>query len=291
MLLRNSWGQIKRLFKFQQKYHHLVVATLSTGRCKYFWYKSLPFNIQLTMMGVWTLISTKNEKNNNRDTLITRADALFDLDQYQQIYDLLKDYKDSKDVEILWRISRALYKMSQTKNSAEAKQLIEEAFNLLTEALEIQENHYAVHKWMSVILDSKSGFEGIKERIKQLYNVKQHMIRAMELNPTDATILYMIGNWAYQVSDLAWYQRKLVSTIFAEPPTSSFKEALKYFEEAEKLDPFFYSQNLLMLGKTYLKLNDKENAKKYLKLASEYPAKNDDDHKAKKESLKLLANI
>lgn len=115
--------------------------------------------------------------------------------------------------------------------------------------------------------------------------------RATELNPQDATTLYMIGNWCYQVADLAWYQRKIATAIFGEPPTSSFEEALQYFEQAEKVDPNFYGHNLLMLGKTYLKLSKKDDAIKFLKMASEYPAKNDDDQEAKQEALKILNSI
>lgn len=101
----------------------------------------------------------------------------------------------------------------------------------------------------------------------------------------------MLGCWCYEVSDLAWYQRKIASLVFGEPPTSSFEEALIYLENAEKVDPNFYSHNLLMLGKTYLKLNRKEDAIKYLKKAAEFPARNDDDQKAKQEAQKILNNI
>lgn len=101
----------------------------------------------------------------------------------------------------------------------------------------------------------------------------------------------MIGNWCYQVADLAWYQRKIASTIFGEPPTSSYAEALHYFEQAEQVDPNFYNHNLLMLGKTYLKLDRKEDAVYYLKKASEYSAKTDDDLEAKQEATKILNNL
>ncbi|XP_071867573.1 regulator of microtubule dynamics protein 1-like [Bombus fervidus] len=117
------------------------------------------------------------------------------------------------------------------------------------------------------------------------------MLRAMELNAKEPPLMYMLGTWCYQVADLTWYQRKIASVIFGEPPSSSSEEALKYFETAEEIDPNFYSQNLLMLGKTYLKLNQKELSMKYLKIALEYPAKNEDDRDAKQEAQKLLKKL
>lgn len=115
--------------------------------------------------------------------------------------------------------------------------------------------------------------------------------RASVLNPTDATTFYMLGCLCYEISNLTWYQRKIASVIFGEPPTSTFEEALMYYEHAERVDPNFYSHNLLMLGKTYLKLERNEDAIKYLQKVIEFPAGNDDDQKAKQEAQKILSNI
>lgn len=246
------------------------------------------------MIGAWGLIKNKSEDSiqiTKREVLIAKADAFFDQGDYKSIYDLLSNYKDSKDVEILWRLSRALYKMSETASDVEARKLIYEGYDLIRIALDIQEDHYAIHKWLSILLNCKSAFEGTKAQMREINNVKKHMLRASELNPTDATTFHILGCWCYEVSDLAWYQRKIASLIFGEPPTSSFEEALSYFENAEKVDPNFYSHNLLMLGKTYLKLNRKKDAIKFLKKAAEFSAKNDDDHKAKQEAQKILNSI
>ncbi|XP_076289088.1 regulator of microtubule dynamics protein 1 isoform X2 [Lasioglossum baleicum] len=247
----------------------------------------------LTLTGMWAFAKKTDESEGvtTKEVLLGKADALFDQGNYKEIYDLLSHYRDSGDVEILWRLSRALYKMSETATDVEGKKMVYEAYDVLSNALQIKEDHWAIHKWMSVILNSKSSYEGMKVQIRELYNVKTHMLRAIELNPKDATTIYMLGTWCYRVSDLAWYQRKIAAVIFGEPPTSSFEEALKYFQNAEEVEPNFYSHNLLMLGKSYLKLNQKDEALKYLKMAAEYPAKTDDDHLATQEAQKLLKNL
>jgi len=246
-----------------------------------------------TIMGIWGLV-----KNDDKDKiqiatkeLLTKADTLFDQEDYKGIYDLLSKYKDNKDVEILWRLSRAIYKMAEMASDVEARKLIYEGYDLMCMALDIQEDNYAAHKWMALFLNSKSSYEGSKAHLKQLYNIKNHMLRALELKPGDAMLSYMLGCWCYEISNLAWYQRKIASIIFGEPPTSTFEEALEYHERAEKADPNFYSRNLLMLGKIYLKLNRKEDAIKYLKKAAEFLAKNDDDQKTKQEAQKILNSI
>lgn len=101
----------------------------------------------------------------------------------------------------------------------------------------------------------------------------------------------MLGQWCFSVAELSWYQRKLASAFFAAPPESSYEEALQFFQKAETTEPMFYSLNLLMLGKTYLKLKNLDEAKKYLKSVSEYVAKTKEDQNAKVEAENLLSKI
>ncbi len=80
-------------------------------------------------------------------------------------------------MEILWRLSRALYKMSKLEsNNSEAKKLVYEAYELIIQALNLQENHWAVNKWVAILLNTKTSYEGTKIKIKELYNIKKHML-------------------------------------------------------------------------------------------------------------------
>lgn len=66
--------------------------------------------------------------------------------------------------------------MSEMASDVEAPKLIYEGYDLICIALDIQEDHYAVHKWMSIFLNSKSTLEGTKAHIKELYNIKKHLL-------------------------------------------------------------------------------------------------------------------
>lgn len=50
-----------------------------------------------------------------------------------------------------------------------------EAYSIIDSVLQNNWDHFAVQKWYALLLDSKSSREGIKERIRQLENVKKHM--------------------------------------------------------------------------------------------------------------------
>ncbi|XP_023701978.1 regulator of microtubule dynamics protein 1 isoform X6 [Cryptotermes secundus] len=178
------------------------------------------------------------------ENLITEADDLFSENKYKELYELLYPYKESNDVEILWRLSRALHHMSKQQcHNEEKKRYVFEGYDLIVKALQLNDSHYAVHKWYAIFLDTRAAYDGIKARVTQLPNVKNHLLQAVELNPKDATTLYILGYWCYNISSMPWYQRKIASAIFATPPTSSFEEALVYFCKAEEVDPNFYRES------------------------------------------------
>lgn len=55
------------------------------------------------------------------------------------------------------------------------KKLILQAFTIISQQLASNQDHFAVHKWYALLLDAKSSYDSIKERIQQLENVKKHM--------------------------------------------------------------------------------------------------------------------
>lgn len=222
---------------------------------------------------------------------LENADQLFDDNKFQETVDFLKTL-DQEDAEVLWRSGRALFKASGTEtNSTKKSEMIREAFKLISDSLAKKEDNFAVHKWFAILLDAKSNLDGIKERVTQLETVKKHMQRAIELNPEDPTSRYILGEFAYGLADLPWYQRKVVSTIFATPPTGTYDEALENFLKAESLEADFYSMNKLMIGKCYYELKNNEKAKEYLTKAAAVPVQNEDDRKCKADAEALLKKV
>lgn len=222
---------------------------------------------------------------------IQHSDQLFDENNFQEAYDLLVKSSNPEAYEIKWRTARVLFNLSKCTPSPRKEEMVRESFQFATEALALNDNHFASHKWYSILLDAKSGLDGIKERVTQLENVKKHMKRALELNPNDATSWYILGQFYYGLADLPWYQRKIVATIFATPPNGTYEEALECFQKAEQTKPNFYSMNHLMLGKSYHALKNNEEAKKFLSLAANVTVLNEDDKQAKEEATKLLKKL
>ncbi|XP_038248912.1 regulator of microtubule dynamics protein 1 isoform X3 [Dermochelys coriacea] len=227
------------------------------------------------------------------EEIIEQADYLYGSGETEKLYQLLTQHKNSEDAEILWRLARASRDLAQLSSTTaeEKKQLVYEALEYAKKALEKNESNFAVHKWYAICISDVGDYEGIKTKIANAYVIKEHFQKAIELNPKDATSIHLMGIWCYSFAEMPWYQSKIAAMLFATPPTSTYEEALSYFHKAEEVDPNFYSKNLLLLGKTYLKLKNKKMALLWLTKIRDYPAHTEEDKQVQKEAVELLNSI
>ncbi|XP_040117065.1 regulator of microtubule dynamics protein 1 isoform X3 [Oryx dammah] len=197
------------------------------------------------------------------EEVLAQADYLYESGETEKLYQLLTQYKESEDAELLWRLARASRDVAQLSGTSEEekKLLVYEALEYAKRALQKNESSFAAHK------------------------------KAIELNPTDATSIHLMGIWCYTFAEMPWYQRRIAKVLFATPPSSTYEEALGYFHRAEQVDPNFYSKNLLLLGKTYLKLHNKKLAAFWLTKAKDYPAHTEEDKQIQTEAAQLLTGF
>uniref|UniRef100_A0A8C4HKJ4 Regulator of microtubule dynamics protein 1 n=1 Tax=Dicentrarchus labrax TaxID=13489 RepID=A0A8C4HKJ4_DICLA len=227
-----------------------------------------------------------------KEEVLEQADYLYSSAESEKLYQLLLQYKDSDDADFLWRLARASRDLSLLPNmeAGRKKQLVFEAFEYAKKALEKDDENFSAHKWYAVCLSDVGDYEGVKVKIGNSYIIREHLERAIKLNPSDATSLHILGYWCFAFAELPWYQRKVAAVIFSSPPTSTYEEscAFLYFFS---VDPNFYSKNLVMLGKTYMAMNDKQKALLWLTKAKEYPPHTHEDKEVHKEAVDLLKKL
>ncbi|XP_045042067.1 regulator of microtubule dynamics protein 1 isoform X3 [Desmodus rotundus] len=179
------------------------------------------------------------------EEILQQADYLYESGETEKLYQLLTQYKESEDAELLWRLARASRDVAQLSGTSEEekKALVYEALEYAKRALEKNEASFAAHKWYAICISDVGDYEGIKAKIANAYVIKEHF------------------------------------------------EALGYFQRAEQVDPNFYSKNLLLLGKTYLKLQNKKLAAFWLLKAKEYPAHTEEDKQIQTEAAQLLTGF
>jgi len=173
----------------------------------------------------------------------------------------------------------------------ERERLMYEGLHLVTSALETDPNNWAVHKWYAIAVSETSAFEGTKAVITKSLIVREHFVKAAELNPLDATTRYALGMWYYEVASLSWTMRKLAAAIFASPPQGTFEESLAHFDLAESISPGFYVRNRLMIARCQQQLRDKPAARRWATLALELPVANHDDRTAADDAKQLLSAL
>jgi len=222
---------------------------------------------------------------------IAEADRLFEANEYKELHEYLLQFaKTSEDPELLWRSARAHRNRSTMADVSEEqkKQLVYDGFDVAERALKYGEDNYASHKWYGVLLSRKGDYDGTKVKIANAITIKEHFMKAVELNPSDATSHYLIGMWCFNCANLSWMERTAAKALFGTPPTSTFDEALQHFLKAEQMSPGFYIDNQLMIGKMYVQLSKKADAKEWFHKASNFDAKTDEDREKVKEAQKLL---
>ncbi|KAM9952956.1 hypothetical protein ACTFIW_006300 [Dictyostelium discoideum] len=218
--------------------------------------------------------------------IVDKVDQLHLEREFVKISELLteghKQYPE--DVEIMWRLARSYFdKNEEVANKDEKKKLIEQALELTNKASTINPNHWAVHKWLAILISALGDHISSKEKIANAFKIKDHAVKANELKPNDATTLHLLGRWCFSISSIGWIERTAASALFGTPPTSTYDEALTYFLEAYKCDPTNI-RNVLFTGDTYAALKDNTKAKEFYKIAAAIEPKSEFDKNLVKEA-------
>ncbi|XP_054841710.1 regulator of microtubule dynamics protein 1 isoform X2 [Eublepharis macularius] len=229
----------------------------------------------------------------NQNDILDQADYLYGSGETEKLFHLLEQHKSSENAQLLWRLARASRDLAQLSQTSveKKKSLTYEALAYAKKALEKDPSCFAVNKWYAICLSDVGDYEGIKKKIANAFVIKEHFQKAIELNPKDPTSLHLMGIWCYTFAEMPWYQSKIAAVLFSTPPSSTYDEALQYFQKAEDVEPNFYSKNLLFLGKTYMKLNNRKMALLWLTKAKERLAHTEEDKQVQKEALELLNSL
>ncbi|KAF7246265.1 Regulator of microtubule dynamics protein 1 [Varanus komodoensis] len=212
------------------------------------------------------------------DELLDQADYLYGSGETEKLWQLLNQHKNrrkaideirkqifiafksslSKNAQVLWRLARASRDLAHLSHTSaeKKKQLTYEALEYAKAALEKDSSCFSVHKWYAICISDVGDYEGIKTKIANAFVIKEHFQKAIELNPKDATSLHLMGIWCYTFAEMPWYQSKIAAILFSTPPSSTYEEALRYFQKAEdgkfyKGDAKIYDSSLLYLMGCY----------------------------------------
>ncbi len=225
--------------------------------------------------------------------LIDQADALHELDDFSGNYELLKKAEEleTENFEVIWRLARAHFDFFDNSEDEEViSENVYAGIDYAKRALEMDDSRAESHKWYGILIGQVGILEGTKQKILNSYEVKNHTLKAIELDPEDDGNFHVMGRWHHTLADLSWFERKIAGLIYAAPPKASFEEAVEYFKQAIDMAPGEVRHHV-WLGKTYESLDNAEAAKSAYNAALAITAENDSDRILQKEAQELLSEL
>jgi len=223
-------------------------------------------------------------------------DAARGADDFQ---DLLKRATAKKDGSLWWdcRHARALHDVATASDSAmtpaERKEMLARAFKLLDERLAGEGSTGAdaadAWRWKGTVLSALSSHMGTDESIKAASTIRDAWLRALELNPRDASASHLLGRWHMKMASLSWIEVLAARALYSTPPAGTHQEALDRFLAAEEADPGFWMANRVQLAAAMAKVGRGKEGEAWARRAAAMPVLTEDDAESKKELEALAA--
>uniref|UniRef100_A0A8D2DAC6 Regulator of microtubule dynamics protein 2 n=1 Tax=Sciurus vulgaris TaxID=55149 RepID=A0A8D2DAC6_SCIVU len=204
------------------------------------------------------------------DALLQKVDHLrMNESDKMESFELLCDHKEKfrDEAEYMWRLVRAYGDMCVLSTNVQEKKHYANIGKTLGERAVARApmNGYC-HLWYAVLCGQVSEFEGLQNKVNYGHHF-EHLDIAITLIPEEPYLYYLKGRYCYTISKLSWIEKKMAATLFGKIPSSNVQEALNNFLKAEELHPGFSVPNYMYLAKSYIDLDETQNAWKVCHLA------------------------
>ncbi|XP_045305965.1 regulator of microtubule dynamics protein 3 isoform X1 [Leopardus geoffroyi] len=186
--------------------------------------------------------------------------------------------------DFLWRLARAYSDMCElTEEVSEKKSYALNGKEEAEAALEKGDENAECHQWYAVLCGQLAEHESIQRRIQSGFSFKEHVDKAIALQPENPMAHFLLGRWCYQVSHLSWLERKTATALFESPLSATVQDALQSFLKAEELQPGFSKAGRVYISKCYRELGKNSEARQWMKLALELPDVTNEDSAFQKD--------
>jgi len=175
--------------------------------------------------------------------------------------------KHPDSVAVLWRHSILWSDYGKAApNDNRALSSYRQALAVAKRAVEADSGNAWAHLAKAVAAGRTATLEGSnRQKVELSREVKEHSDKAIELDSTLAPAYHVRARWQSEVADMGFVVRAIVRTVYGGLPDASFEQAVRDFQRAIELESRTY--NHLELGKTYLRMDRPDDARKQLQIA------------------------
>lgn len=223
--------------------------------------------------------------------VLARVDSLRLDGAFEQARDTLQALQNRHPdrAPVLWRLARTYVDLGEEAEDDRQEELYQQAFTAARAAVEADSANAEAHLAVAIAAGRMALISGTRTKVELSRTVKEHVDRAIEIDPTNATAHHVRGKWHHEVASLGFFARTVVKVVYGGLPDASYDRAVRDFQTAVDLDEHVGTH--LELGRTYLQMDRDEDARQHLERALELPNVDPDDPRYKREARELLRDL
>lgn len=196
-----------------------------------------------------------------------------------------------KDATVLRKISREYtLEMVDTPSKDERRALGEKGLAYAQRAIAIDPDDAEAQLAVGICYGRLAPLLDNKTKISYSKLVKEHVERALQLDPSLDYGYHVLGAWNYEVAGLNLVLRILAKLIYGGVPSASYEDAVKDFKKAVELAPQRVSHHV-ELGRAYAALGQKELARAELNKGLALPNREKGDPATKERGREALSKL
>ena len=199
--------------------------------------------------------------------------------------------ENPKDAEILRKVAKQYVELAlDAPGKAEKLRLARLGYDTALEAKGLDPNNPEGRATVAIAAARLGFYSDAKTKLELSKVVKQEASEAVRLKPGYALGWHMLGRWHYEISSLNPLLKTVAEAIYGKMPSASYEEAVRCLAKAAQIDP----NNALFqaeLGRGYLALGKKEEARPALEKSLPLPRRTKDDGQAQQRAKAALREL
>jgi tetratricopeptide (TPR) repeat protein len=226
-------------------------------------------------------------------TLMQRGDALdakLRTKEALEVY-LQAEKLDPNNAELLHRIAKQYGEsMLDVSSKAEKKALGEKSLEYSKRAVAADPKNATAQLALAVSYGRVATYMDNKTKIAYSKLVKECVDKSIALDPKNDLAWHVLGAWEYELANLNGVLRAVAGIVYGTLPSASNEDAVKAFKKAIELNPRRVA-NHVELGRTYLAIGKKAEAKAALEKGLSLPDQQRDDPDVKQRAREALKKV
>jgi tetratricopeptide (TPR) repeat protein len=239
------------------------------------------------------LITSSVTRSQSAEDLIAKGDVHYErLEAEEALKHYLPAEKlNPKNADLLVRISRQYrHLMSDAASTPEKLRLGAKAVEYANRAAALAPNDPEAHLAVAISYGKLVPLQGNRERVAAQPRVRAAAEKVTRLDPENDLGWHVLGRWYLTIAEVSGVKRALAGMVYGKLPPASFEDAERAFLRAIRLNPDRL-MHYIELGRTYMNMGRKEEARKLINKGLAMRATEKDDPETKARGRALLAKL